>query len=49
MRPLLYFAHLARRSERTVRVGRFLVLAGLYVGLVGAIALAFYGVVLAFS
>jgi uncharacterized protein YacL len=40
---------LRRRGERTVRVGRFLVLAGLYVGFVGAIALGFYGVVLAFS
>jgi hypothetical protein len=30
-------------------VGRFLVFAGLYVGLIGAIALGFYGVVLAIS
>jgi uncharacterized protein YacL len=40
---------LRRRGERTLRVGRFLVFAGLYVGFVGAIALGFYGVVLAFS
>ena len=40
---------LDRRGERAARVGRFLVLAGLYVALIGAIALGFYGVVLAFS
>ncbi len=40
---------LRRRGERTLRLGRFLVFAGLYVGLVGAIALGFYAVVLAFS
>jgi hypothetical protein len=34
---------------RMLRVGRFLVYAGLYVGLIGVIALAFYGVVLASS
>jgi hypothetical protein len=40
---------LSRSGERTLRVGRFLVFAGLYVGLIGAIALGFYGVVLAIS
>ena len=39
----------SRRGERTLRVGRFLVFAGLYVGLIGAVALGFYGVVLALS
>jgi hypothetical protein len=39
----------SRRGERTLRFARFLVYAGLYVGLVGAIALGFYGVVLALS
>ena len=40
---------LNRRGARTVRYGRVLVFAGLYVAVIGAIALAFYGVVLAFS
>jgi hypothetical protein len=40
---------LSRRGERTLRVGRFLVFAGLYFGVIGAIALGFYGVVLAVS
>jgi hypothetical protein len=40
---------LARRWERTARVGRFLVLAGLYVALVAGLALGFYGLVQAFS
>ena len=33
-----------RSGERTVRFGRFLVWSGLYVSLVGALALAFYSV-----
>jgi hypothetical protein len=32
-----------RRAERTVRVARFVALAGLYVAVTGALALAFYG------
>jgi len=40
---------LSRRGARITRLGRFLVLAGLYLGVIGAIALGFYGVVLAFS
>jgi hypothetical protein len=40
---------LSRRWERTARLGRFLVLAGLYVALVAALALGFYGLVQAFS
>jgi hypothetical protein len=32
-----------RRGERTVRVARLLALAGLYLGVTGALALAFYG------
>ena len=40
---------LSRRWERTVRVGRLLVLAGLYVALVAALSLGFYGLVQAFS
>jgi|SRR4029077_10536370 hypothetical protein len=33
-----------RSGERTVRFGRFLVWSGLYLSLVGALALAFYSV-----
>ena len=40
---------LARRGERPARFGRFLVLAGLYVGVIGAIAVGFYGVIRALS
>ena len=40
---------LTRSGERTLRVGRLLVFLGLYLASVGAIALAFYGIVLAFS
>jgi hypothetical protein len=40
---------IARRGERALRVGRVLVFSGLYVGLVGAIALGFYGVVLLYE
>jgi hypothetical protein len=36
---------LARQGERTFRIGRFLLMSGLYVGLIGAIALGFFGVV----
>jgi hypothetical protein len=32
-----------RSGDRTVRFGRFLVWSGLYLSLVGALALAFYG------
>ena len=35
----------ARIGERTVRVGRFLAWTGLYLALVGALALGFYGVI----
>jgi hypothetical protein len=38
-----------RRGERTVRFGRFLVWSGLYLALVGAIALGFYGLLRAAS
>jgi hypothetical protein len=38
---------LSRRGARLARLGRILVLTGLYLGLIGAIALGFYGVVLA--
>jgi hypothetical protein len=38
-----------RPGERTVRVGRFLVWAGLYVGMIGALALGFYGLLRAAS
>jgi len=37
---------LARQGERTLRIGRLLLFSGLYVGLIAAIALGFYGVVL---
>jgi hypothetical protein len=37
---------LARQGERTLRIGRLLLFSGLYVGLVAAIALGFYGIVL---
>ena len=40
---------ISRRGARTVRFARFLVWAGLYVGLVGALALGFYGVLRARS
>jgi len=40
---------LSRRWERTARVGRLLVLAGLYVALVAALSLGFYELVQAFS
>jgi hypothetical protein len=38
-----------RRGERSARFGRFLVWSGLYLGLVGAVALGFYGVLRAYS
>lgn len=38
-----------RTGERQARYGRMLVLVGLYLGTVGAIALVFYGVVLSIS
>jgi hypothetical protein len=38
-----------RKGERTVRFGRFLVWAGLYMAVVGAIALGFYGLLRAAS
>ncbi len=37
---------LARQGERIFRIGRLLLFSGLYVGLIAAIALGFYGVVL---
>jgi hypothetical protein len=37
------------RTTRAVRIGRWLVFLGLYLGVVGAIALGFYGVVRALS
>jgi uncharacterized protein YybS (DUF2232 family) len=40
---------ISRRGARTVRFARFLVWAGLYVGLIGALALGFYGVLRARS
>ena len=39
----------ARTGERTVRLARFLVWAGVYMALVGAIALGFYGLLRAAS
>jgi hypothetical protein len=39
----------ARKGERTVRFGRFLVWTGLYLSLVGGIALGFYAVLRAVS
>ena len=39
----------ARKGERSVRVGRFLVWTGLYLAVVGAIALGFYGLLRAAS
>jgi hypothetical protein len=38
-----------RTGDRQARYGRVLVLVGLYLGTVGAIALVFYGVVLSIS
>jgi hypothetical protein len=38
-----------RPGERAVRVGRFLVWTGIYVGVIGALALGFYGLLRAAS